>query len=345
MKKEITEITKTLAMKKTFTSAVIILMLTITVSAQDIHFSQFWASPLTLGPATAGNFDGTYRAGIIYRNQWAGFSPYNTFSASYDMTFPVGLFPGDAVSAGLSMYSDKAGDADFSTMHVMIAGAYHKALGANNRLTLGVQAGYSQKKLDALKLKFADQFNGIDFSNPTGELLSQTNFGNLDINAGLQFSSLLSNNVSLEVGATVLHLVPPAETFLNNTANTLGMRIIGYGSSNIKLNDQLKLSPKVLYQTQTKAQEISVGADLGYKLPNENFNATVFAGSWYRLNDAIIPYVGMDYKNFRTGLSYDVNISSLNDASNGKGGFEVSLIYIGRITIAPPTIIVPCIRF
>lgn len=332
-------------MKKTVTPILIVFMIVSSLSAQDIHFSQFWASPLTLGPAQAGNFDGTYRAGIIYRNQWAGFSPYNTFSASYDMTFPVGLFPGDAVSAGLSMYNDKAGDADYSTMYVMLSGAYHKALGANNRVTLGVQAGYAQKKLDKTKLIFADQFNGIDFTNPTGELLSQTSFGNLDINAGLQFSSLLSNNVSIELGATVMHLVPPAETFLTNTNNTLGMRIVGYGSGNIKLSDQLMLAPRFIYQTQTKAQEISVGADLGYKLPNESFNATVFAGSWYRFNDALIPYVGMEYKNFKMGLSYDVNISSLNDASNGKGGFEISLIYIGRITIAPPTIIVPCIRF
>ena len=44
--------------------------------------------------------------------------------------------------------------------------------------------------------------------------------------------------------------------------------------------------------------------------------------------DAVIPYVGMDYGSFNLGISYDVNVSGFKVASQTQGGFEISLIYI-----------------
>jgi predicted porin len=46
------------------------------------------------------------------------------------------------------------------------------------------------------------------------------------------------------------------------------------------------------------------------------------------VNDAVIPYVGLEFGGFRLGASYDVNISSLKTASQSRGGIEISLIYI-----------------
>ncbi|MGH2644794.1 MAG: type IX secretion system membrane protein PorP/SprF, partial [Chitinophagaceae bacterium] len=48
----------------------------------------------------------------------------------------------------------------------------------------------------------------------------------------------------------------------------------------------------------------------------------------YRWGDAINPYVGMEVNNLHIGLSYDINVSTLRPASNYRGGFELSLIYI-----------------
>ena len=123
------------------------------------------------------------------------------------------------------------------------------------------------------------------------------------------------------------------------------MKFLLHGGVNYIINQQIVISPKFWYQGQTKAAEISLGGDLGYKLQTANFDGTLYGGLWYRLSDAVIPYVGLGYKDFRLGMSYDVNVSSLNAASNGKGGFEVSLIYIGRLSSTPTTIVVPCIRF
>ena len=55
-----------------------------------------------------------------------------------------------------------------------------------------------------------------------------------------------------------------------------------------------------------------------------------YAGSWYRWNDALIPYMGFEWSDFRLGVTYDVNTSSLKTASQKRGGIELSLIYIKK---------------
>ena len=66
------------------------LMLTGIAQAQDPHFSQFFASPLTLNPAFTGKFDGQWRLAANHRDQWPSIpKAYVTTSASLD--FPVSL--------------------------------------------------------------------------------------------------------------------------------------------------------------------------------------------------------------------------------------------------------------
>ena len=50
--------------------------------------------------------------------------------------------------------------------------------------------------------------------------------------------------------------------------------------------------------------------------------------SYYRTGDAFIPTVMLEVASFSVGISYDVNVSGLTEASNGKGGMEISLRFI-----------------
>ena len=65
-------------------------------------------------------------------------------------------------------------------------------------------------------------------------------------------------------------------------------------------------------------------------------------GSWFRLKDALIPYLGIEFGNLRIGASYDVNTSDLKAASSSKGGSEFSIIYIKK---APGNKGIPCPKF
>jgi peptidoglycan-associated lipoprotein len=64
----------------------IIFAFTHLVQAQDIHFTQFYATPQTLNPALTGVSEGSYRFTGIYRNQWSSVTiPYVTYGASFDI--------------------------------------------------------------------------------------------------------------------------------------------------------------------------------------------------------------------------------------------------------------------
>lgn len=74
---------------KVFSVVCLILFLIPKANAQDKHFTQFYASPLTLNPALTGAMDGSYRIGAIYRDQWRQVldNPIKTFSMAADLRF------------------------------------------------------------------------------------------------------------------------------------------------------------------------------------------------------------------------------------------------------------------
>ena len=89
---------------------------------QDIHFSQFYMSPLNLNPALTGVMNCNQRFVANYRNQWAsvlGSSSFNTYSASYDRKIPVGQY--DYFGVGGTLWGDVAGDADFQTLQARLS--------------------------------------------------------------------------------------------------------------------------------------------------------------------------------------------------------------------------------
>jgi hypothetical protein len=55
----------------------------------------------------------------------------------------------------------------------------------------------------------------------------------------------------------------------------------------------------------------------------------IHGGGFLRWKDALIPVLKIDYHPFAVAISYDVNVSQLKTASQGRGGFELSVSYIG----------------
>jgi type IX secretion system PorP/SprF family membrane protein len=303
------------------------------LTAQDIHYSQFYASPLTLNPALTGLNDCNYRVGAMYRNQWSSVSaePYQTPSISFDINNVLQrLIKKGTLSAGGLLLNDKAGAGELSNLSIMGSIAYARPVTANRKLNLsiGLQVGYTQKRLDFSKLTFENQFNGEDFDPAlsNGESYND-NISYIDLNAGLYLGYAASSKTDVFLGGAAFHLLQPEEKFLNNgPENKLAMRLVGHGGVRFGLSDNLDFIPQVLFMTQAKAQEVNLGASLSYEV---NDDVKIFGGAWYRLDDAVIPVIGIEYKRFRLGLSYDVNTSSLQEASNSNGGFEISLNYTG----------------
>jgi hypothetical protein len=89
--------------------------------------------------------------------------------------------------------------------------------------------------------------------------------------------------------------------------------------------------------------EFNLKVGEGYDLPTAT---AIYAGLWYRNQDAIMVTAGIEYQGFRIGVGYDYNTSDLKAASNNNGGFEISIRYIkGSPIDFAKKLLYPCSRF
>ena len=318
------------------------------VSAQDKHFTQFYATPLTLNPALTGAFNGSYRVGGTYRDQWRNAldDPYVTFETAIDVRFPLKLDPRfkDAFAVGLLFYSDKVSSIDFNTNQIALSGAFHKSLDHDNKqyLSAGFQVGIAQRNVNYENLTFGDQFNSVvGFEFQTAEDLPENNFSFSDFNIGLNYAITPKKGLSFFVGAAMHHVFEPQVTFypLEDDGNSkLFAKYSAQLSAEIPLSERLSLIPRFLFATQGPHTEMNVGTNFRIKINDYN-NSAVHIGGWVRpvgnsdsstSVDAVIAMFGLELSSVLIGLSYDVNLTDLTTTQQGQGAFEISTTYLGN---------------
>lgn len=324
-----------------FYSASLFVLLAISknLSAQDLHFTQFEASPLTINPAFAGNFSGQARVAAIYRDQWQSVTiPFTTYAASVDAPLVRNPLATGYFAGGLQVYRDKAGDGGLTNFSTLGSLAYHKFLGTGKdgepykTLSVGFQAGYTQQSVDISKLYFDDQYQSGSFSGASTESLNNK-INYFALNAGIAWAHAPTDNFSYSLGIGANNLNQPGNALAKEQHDHvgLGIRYTAQAGAIWNTSERFSLRPAVLYQLQTTAYELIAGNEFSYIIGNpeaEPSATRIFAGGWYRNGDAAMASAGMEIKGLRIGLSYDYNVSALKTASNGNGGFEVSLRYI-----------------
>jgi type IX secretion system PorP/SprF family membrane protein len=304
--------------------------------AQDPNFSQFFASPLTLNPALTGKFDGNIRVAGNYRNQWPSINnAFITSTASIDFNILQNRIPEiDQFGFGVLAMTDRSGNGVLQANYLAVSLAYHKGLDEDgyHQLGLGFQGAYTNKRLDVGKATFEDMLRANGFTGLTGETFagSQLNVSYFDLNAGLLYTGTTNGENQFYLGASAYHLNSTRETFDSNQYY-LKPRVTLQGGGMLPLANGNQFHFSALHSRQANAMNTVFGGAYMLSLsPEPAYPTNLFIGSWYRLNDAIIPYVGLEYGNFTFGASYDVNTSGLKPGSNMRGGIEISLIYIKR---------------
>jgi type IX secretion system PorP/SprF family membrane protein len=213
--------------------------------------------------------------------------------------------------------------------------SYHKALDEDgfNTIGAGLQATYSSLNINMNKLTFADQLTQNGFTGTTAEVLKRGNNQNyVDMNAGVLFSGSSDGYNNYYGGISLYHINKPVVGFQDNNW-TLSPRITIHGGGAFPLSNQIGINFSAIQQFQNSASETELGAAFSGFLnsdPNDDYPTKIYAGSWYRVGDAIIPYVGIEFYGLRIGLSYDINTSALKPATQSMGGSEFSLIYIKK---------------
>lgn len=333
-------------MKKALSLSLLIIAV-LFVKAQDPHFSQFFASPLTLNPAFTGKFDGAWRLAANHRDQWPSIpKAYVTTSASLDFGILKSKIPeGDVFGIGISGLSDQSADAALKLNYGSLSLSYHKSLDGEGYNTIGggFQATYSSAILDRTKLTFEDQLTQNGFTNPTQEQFTNGTTQNyFDINAGMLYSGSSNGENNYYLGFSLYHINKPNLSFIDKRW-ALASRMTVHGGGSFPVGENLSVFTSAIYQLQNKASEVVLGGALSALVNGDETNPTaVYVGSWMRINDAIIPYLGIEINGFRIGASYDINTSGLKAATASRGGSEFSLIYIHRPSKA---VGIPCPRF
>ncbi|MEJ7769786.1 MAG: PorP/SprF family type IX secretion system membrane protein [Chitinophagaceae bacterium] len=305
--------------------------------AQDPGFSQFYASPLTLNPALTGKFDGLYRIAGNYRDQWPAISKaYVTSTISADLAIlPNRISETDTWGVGVMAMTDRTANGILTSNYISISTAYHKGLDENglHQIGVGFQGSFAGKKLDGGKLNFEeelDQFGG--WTNPTSEPINgrSVSVNYFDFNAGMLYNGSTNGYNNYYFGASFYHINKPKESF-DGGYYLLNPRLTLHGGGYLTVAENAILHLSAVHSRQAGATNTVLGGAVALNVNGDLDNPTSFyAGSWYRFGDAIIPYLGLEFADFRLGATYDVNVSSLKTASQSRGGIEISLIYIKR---------------
>ena len=322
-------------------------LIAIQSKAQDPNFSQFFSSPLNINPALTANINADWRAIANFRDQWImPASPYVTGTVSYDAKMLQKKFPGMEEGnifglGGMLMY-DKAMGGVVKSTYASMNVSYRVKLSegeTKHRLGAGFGGIYGHRRIDYGGVDFEEQFTGYGFNTnlPTGETNLSSMKPYVSVSTGLLYS-ITSANSNFDIGVSVFHLNKPKQTFLIDENQYLPARKVAHANFETFLSESVVLSANAIYQTQKTAEYYSFGAALGYYLPgNEDF--LMNAGLWYWSKNAFVPYIGIAYKDYQFGISYDVTVSKLSQASEKPKTFELSIIVRGR---NKPSYVIPC---
>jgi len=304
--------------------------------AQDLHFSQFFNSPLSTNPANTGFIpDADYRIGAHYRNQFSSIlaSPYKTMSVYGDAQLFRNRIENGWLGLGGLILSDVAGSGGLRSTKIYGSIAYHQQLGNSSLLSAGFNVGWANKRIDISKLSFPDQFDGkfFDRNLPTTVLLNSNSVSYFDMQVGLNYAYFPTEDVYINAGYSIHHVNGPQETFFSGSADSsrIPRRHIGFINALLKVNDRVIINPNIYYTNQAKASEFVLGLNANYNLAGEGGEKQLIAGLYYRGGDALIPMVGFEIKNIRFTFSYDVTTSALNNFNNFQGAQEFNVMKKG----------------
>lgn len=326
------------------------LLFTSGLIAQDQHFSQFYASPLTLNPALTGAVEGTYRFGMNYRDQGRSLVevPYSTISAAIDMRISLDTrkrVRDDKAGIGMVFYSDRSAFANFYTNYIGISGAFHKALDKkqNQFLSLGFQGGVGQRNVNYDNFKFDDQFDGsTSFDLPTDESLPVNNFSYSDLAVGLNYTYAPAGQFGLYLGGSIFHILEPEVSFYREAqvpgSNKLFRKYSLHAGFRVPLTKSIDLLPRALAYLQGPHLAFNTGSNFRFAFGTSN-NTAIHLGGWGRLTnneneqvtlDAVVGMFGIEYNSFLFGFSYDAKLLSISAGGRSQGALEFSITYIGN---------------
>ena len=296
---------------KSLITVLLSVLIALSSTGQDAHFTQFYANPVYLNPALAG-LRGCPTVTMNYRNQWPGIKDaYTTYSTSFDK-YSEKLKGG----VGVNVFHDRSGGGRLMTTAASAVYAYQYQISKKITIKLGGKATYVNKSIDWNRLVFGDKIDareGIVYG-------TQQQFGEPVHYADFSAGALLYTDYFFG-GFAVDHLTEPAEGLLNRYATSLPRKYTFHAGANIPLGKMRKMnraiSPNIMITKQNEFTQVNVGMYLRLR--------ELVVGTWYRNKDSFILLAGIETSKFKFAYSYDVTTSGILQQSMGSHELSYSI--------------------
>jgi type IX secretion system PorP/SprF family membrane protein len=325
-------------MKKHLKLTVIVLLFCATVTsellAQDPIFSQFFASPLSVNPALAGNGHADWRLMGLRRNQWinSGIEPLNTTSLSFDgKLFRQKNNEQNYIGGGLMFLQDYGLSGAYKSNSLSLVVSSHVSLDMedNHGISVGLGGTYANTLIDFSKLTFAQQLSSAGFNRtlPTNEPYLSNIKPYYAAFAGINYTYQTERS-SFDFGLAGYRFARTARSALNDPNQLDPPRYNISAGFQTYVSDRMVFNANTMLAFEKNINSYNVGINLGHILTDAaDEQPTIFnTGVWYRQNEAVIPFIGLLYGNVQGGISYDINMSNHKNFVGPLKTFEFSLI-------------------
>tara|TARA_B100000508_G_scaffold118450_1_gene98657 strand:- start:171672 stop:172622 length:951 start_codon:yes stop_codon:yes gene_type:complete len=295
-------------------------------------------TPMMINPGMTGA-DVDIRASIHHRNQWSSVvQPYQSSHFSFDSRLSRNLRRNEAfLSAGALFFNDRAGSARLNTNKGQLFLAGNVSTSSNSRLSLGITGGFGQRSIDQSQLSWGNQYDGsYDPTINSNEDIYVSQFSYFDVGSGLVWSYGedsryigANDEFRFKIGYSIYHLGLQKNSFRIESGYSTGLRQVVFSTAEIGIGQtHLTIIPEIYFSRQQKFNEIIIGSSFRYLL-QEGSKVTGFIKEMaitpsvsYRIGDALITAMDIQYAQYTFGLGYDINTSSLSQASRGRGAIE-----------------------
>lgn len=316
--------------------------------SQDIHFSQTTRAEFQINPAFIGAYSGNLRATVNWKDQWQSINKtFRTYSSSLEYSFGKGNARRPTYfGAGLHFFKDAAGDVEFGHTNVGLSFSALVKINRNARFIGGLQGSYGMTGINLSAMQWGSQYSGINYDpslyNGEGTEFQPYNYADLAMGVAYWYTKNDKNVIQkapsdAKVGLSVFHVNKPHYSFTPNGDAKLPMRFVLHGSALFSTQTtNLYWYPNLNVMVQGKQHEVYMGSSWKYLLKSAskstgfNSEVSITGGMNMRITnviDAFVPQLFIGAYNLSLGMSYDINFSRLNEASNYRGGFEFSLRY------------------
>lgn len=319
-------------------------------ASQDVLFSQFYASPLSINPANTGDHNRYWKFMNNYRSEWkSAINPFISASLGYDQQ--VYLLE-KRFSAGVFYIYDRSGPFLLSKNKFYLSAAYHHEK-PNFIYNAGLQIGIASEKFDSKSLTFPDQYDitlgEFNPNLPTSEEALYKRIFYPDINIGISIRRRIGRFIP-NAGISIYHINKPNLSFQEADDNYLANKKMFHMGGQFYITKKLHLHPDILVINQIKFNTLFIGTKAGIDVPRNLYELKNFyIGSYLMVGEnsgtnVFIFSTGLVFYNLQIGISYDYNITGLNTQAYNRGAIEISIVYLGQTTDLIK-VTIPCDRY